>query len=51
MQTCIAGPKSLFLMDKTADDSWNPYRLVILMQITLFCMQKPQIRAGTHRDL
>ena len=43
--------KSLLWMHKTTDDSWNPYRIVILVQITLFCMQNPQIRAGTHRDL
>ena len=25
-------------MRKTTDEGWNPYRLVILVQITLFCM-------------
>ena len=29
---------------------WVPNRLVILLQKSLFCMQKPQKRAGTHRD-
>ena len=33
-------------------DRWGlgPNRLVILLQKSLFCMQKPQKRAGTHRD-
>ena len=28
----------------------DPYTLVIQVQKSLFCMQKPQIRAGTYRD-
>ena len=27
-------------MHKSADEGWDPKRLVILMQITLFCMHK-----------
>ena len=27
-------------MKKNTDEGWNPYRLVILVQITLFCMHK-----------
>ena len=27
-------------MNKTTDEGWNPYRLVIREQITLFCMHK-----------
>ena len=26
--------------EKNTDDGWKPYRLVILVQITLFCMHK-----------
>ena len=36
---------------QTTDEGWDPWRLVILIQKSLFCMQKPQMRAGTHRDL
>ena len=38
-------------MHKTTGEVWVPYRLVILLQKSLFYMQKPQIRTGTHRDL
>ena len=34
----------------TTDDVWGPYRLISLVQKLLFCTQKPEIRAGTHRD-
>ena len=36
---------------KTTDEVWDIYRLVILVQNSLFCMQKQQMRAGSHRDL
>ena len=35
---------------KSADEVWDPHRLVSLVLKLLFCMQKPQMRAGTHRD-
>ena len=38
-------------MDKTSGEVWVQYRLVILLQKALFWMQKPQRRAGTHRDM
>ena len=41
---------TLIYMHKTTGEVWVPYRLVILLQKSLFCMQKPQKRAGTHRD-
>ena len=40
---------TLICMHKTTGEVWVPYRLVILLQKTLFCMQKTQIRAGTYR--
>ena len=37
-------------MHKATGEVWYPDRLVILVQKALFCMQKPQMKAGTHRD-
>ena len=34
---------------KTTEEVWEPYRIVSLVIKSLFCMQKPQIRVGTHR--
>ena len=36
---------------KTTDEVWDPHRLEILVQNGLLRMQKPQMRAGTHRYL
>ena len=35
---------------KATDKDWDPWRLVILVHNALFFMQKPQMRAETHRD-
>ena len=35
-----AGPNVAVLHVKTTDEVWNPYRLVILVQITLSCIHK-----------
>ena len=35
---------------KTTDEGWDPYRLEILVLNVRFSMQKPQMRAGRHRD-
>ena len=35
-----AGQQVAVLHTKTRDEGWDPYRLVILMLITLFCMHK-----------
>ena len=35
-----AGPKVAVLQAETSDKGRDPYRLVILMLITLFCMPK-----------
>ena len=41
IQTCKSGPKGAALHEKkNKDKGWNPYRLVILVQITQFCMHK-----------
>ena len=34
----------LFCKHKTVGEAWDPYSLVILLQKSLFCMQKPQIK-------
>ena len=41
---------TLFCMHKTTGEVRDLYRLAILLQKALFCMQKQEIRAGTHRD-
>ena len=41
---------TLLCVLKTTDEDWDPYRLVSLVQKSLFCMKKSQMRAGTHRD-
>ena len=41
---------ALFRLHKSTGEVWDPQRLVFLIQKSLFCMQKPQMRAGTHRD-
>ena len=51
ISTCYSGPKVAVLHSKTTDEGWDPERHVILVQKSLFCIQKPQMRAGTHRDL
>ena len=50
IEICYSGSKVAVLHAKTTDEGWDPWKLVILMLITLFCMQKPLKRAGTHRD-
>ena len=41
IQTCKSGLKGAVLDgEKKTDEAWNPYRLVILVQIMLFCMYK-----------
>ena len=42
---------TLLCVVKTTDEVWNPYRLVSLVIKSLFCMEKKQMRAGTHTDL
>ena len=41
---------TLFCVLKTTDKVCDPYRLVCLVIKSLFWLQKPQMRAGTHRD-
>ena len=40
IETCYSGPIVAVLHSKTTDECWNPYRLVSLVQITLFCVHK-----------
>ena len=37
-------------MHKTTGEVWHKQKLLIQVQNTQFGMQKPQMRAGTHRD-
>ena len=50
IEICYSVQKVAVLHPKTTREGWDPWRLVILMLITLFWMQKPLKRAGTHRD-
>ena len=40
IETCNSNPKVAVLYAKTTDERWDPWRLVILMLITLFCIHK-----------
>ena len=51
IQTCKSGHKVAVLNAKTTDKGWDPYRLVILVQIAPFTSTKRQVMSGTHRDL
>ena len=50
METCNSVPKVVVLHAKTIGVVWEPMRLVILLLKSPFLMQKPQMKAGTHRD-
>ena len=51
METSNSYPKVAVLHAKTTDEGWDPERLAILVLKSLFCMQKPETKAGSHRDL
>ena len=40
IETCNSDPKVAVLHAKISDESWDLYRLLILVLITLFCMHK-----------
>ena len=40
IETCNSDPKVAVLHAKTTNEGWDPWRPVILMLITLFCMYK-----------
>ena len=42
---------TLFWMHEMTGEVWDQQRLKILALKALFPMQKPQMRAGIHRDL
>ena len=50
IETFNSDSKVAVLPAKTPDEGWDPSRLLILIQKSLFSLQKPQMRAGTHRD-
>ena len=49
-ETSIYGANHADLHAQMTGEVWVPNRFVILLQKSLFCMQKPQKRAGTHKD-
>ena len=49
-ETSNSDAKAQYWMQKTIGEVWDPWRSVILGLKALFCMQKPQMRAGTHID-
>ena len=51
METSNSADNHAVLHAQTTGEVWDALRLVILSQKPLFCMQKPQMRAGTNRDL
>ena len=40
IETCNSAPKVAVLHAKTTDEGWDPWRQVILVLITLYCMHK-----------
>ena len=46
METSYSVLITLFCMHKTTGEVWYPWRHVILVQKSLFCMQKPQVGSG-----
>ena len=47
METLNSGSKVAVLNAKTIGEVWDTETLVILVLKSLFCIQKPQMRAGT----
>ena len=50
IETFNSGAKGAVLNAKTIGEVWDLCRLLILVLMSLFCMEKSQMRAGTHRD-
>ena len=50
IETLKSGAKGAVLNAKTIGEVWDQCRLVILVLMSLFCIQKSQMRAGTYRD-
>ena len=50
-ETCYSGPKVAVLHSKTTDEGSDQERHVIPVQKSLFCIQKPQMKGGTHIHL
>ena len=51
METSFSGANRAVLQAQITGEFWDPKGLVILIQMSLFCMLKQRKRAGTHRDL
>ena len=46
METCNSGPKDAILHAKTTEEGCDPWRLVILVLVTLFFIHKPTGEVG-----
>ena len=51
IETCYSDPEVAVLHAKTTGGVLDPQSLVIPVQKSLFCIQKPHMKAGTHTDL
>ena len=50
IETINSGHNVAVLNPKNIGEVWDLYRLLILVQKSLFCIQKPQMRPGTYRN-
>ena len=50
IETCYSGPEVEVLHVKTIGVVFDQQSLVIPVQKSLFCIQKPHMRAGKNRD-
>ena len=50
IETCYSGPEVEVLHTKTTGVVYDPQSLVIPVQKSLFCIQKPHMKVGTNRD-
>ena len=51
IEICYSGPEVEVLNAKTTGVVFDPQSLFIPVQKALFSIQKPHMRAGTHRDM
>ena len=51
IETSISGANHTVLHAKTTSGVLDPQSHVIPVQKSLFCIQKPHMKAGTHRDI
>ena len=51
IETCYSDPEVAVLHANTTGGVLDPESLLIPVQKALFCIQKPHMKAGTHRDM